>query len=299
MAAADELYSLRPDEFIPRRTALTSEAKGDDKALAAEIKKLAKPTTAAWVVNMLVRHESDQVEQVLELGAALRAAQMSMSGDELRQLSRQRRQLTTAVTRQAKALAYELGQKVGDPVAAQVEDTLHAAMVDEDAANAVRTGLLVKPLAVTGSEVPDIVEAVAIPSAIGETAVRRPPSSRPRAAKKAEPPKPELTVVEDNSRAIEEAEHHLARAEGELAVAERRLYKAQSKVEKREARGLQLQSELEELRRRIAQVESRVEANEDELTEAEEDRDAREESVEDSRKAVERARKALDALRSD
>ena len=297
MVAADELYSLRPDEFIPRRTALTNEAKGDDKILAAEIKKLPKPTTAAWVVNMLVRHESDQFEQVLELGAALREAQMSMSGEELRQLSRQRRQLTTAVTRQAKALAIELGQKVGDPVAAQIEDTLHAAMVDEDAAKAVRTGLLVKPLAVTGSEVPDIVEAVAIPSAIGEAAVRR-PSSPPRAAKKAEPPKPELTVVEDNSRAIEEAEHDLARAEGELAVAERRLDKAQSKVEKREARGLQLQSELEELRRRIAQVESRVEANEDELTEAEEDRDAREESVEDARKAVERARKALEALRS-
>ena len=110
MAAADELYSLRPDEFVPRRNALAAEAKGSgDKELAAEVKKLAKPNTAAWVVNMLVRHESDQVEQVLELGAQLREAQESMAGEELRQLGRQRRQLTSAVTRQARALAAELG----------------------------------------------------------------------------------------------------------------------------------------------------------------------------------------------
>ncbi len=298
MAAADELYSVRPEEFVPRRNDLAAEAKGDDKALAGEIKKLAKPTTAAWVVNMLVRHDSDQVEQVLELGTALREAQVSMAGDELRQLSRQRRQLTAAVTRQARALAGELGQKIGEPVATQVEDTLHAAMVDEDAAKAVRTGLLVKPLAVTGSEVADVVESVALPSAIGKTAVRRAPTPRPRGTKEeAEPQKPELSVVADNSRAIEEAENELAQAEAELAATERKLQKAQGKVEKREAKGLQLQSELEELRRRIAEVEQRVEANEDELTEAEEARDSAEESVEDARAAVERARKALDSLR--
>lgn len=299
MAAADELYSVRPDEFVARRNELAAEAKteGGDKALVADIKKLAKPTTAAWVVNMLVRHESDQVEQVLRLGAALREAQASMAGNELRELGRQRRQLTAAVTRQARSLAAELGQTIGDAVATQVEDTLHAAMIDEDAAKAVRTGLLVKPLAVSGTEAADVVGSVALPETMGETAVRRPPTPRTRARKQAEAQKPELTVVADNSRAIEEAEAALADAEEELAGAERRLAKAESKVEKREAKGLQLQAELEELRRRIADVEQRVEANEDELTAAEENRDDREESVEEARRAVERARKALEALR--
>jgi peptidoglycan hydrolase CwlO-like protein len=297
MAAADELYSLRPEEFVPRRTSLAAEAKdGGDKSLAAEIKKLVKPTTAAWVVNMLVRHEPDQVEQVLGLGAALREAQASMAGDELRQLGRQRRQLTAAVTREARALAAELGQKIGDPVATQVEDTLHAAMVDEDAAKAVRTGLLVKPLAVAGTEAADVVESVAVAAAMGETAVRRAPAPRP--GKKApEPQKPELTVVEDNSRAIADAEAELAEAEGELAAAERRLAKTARKVEKREAKGLQLQGELEELRRKVAELEQRIGDNEDELSDAEDVRDEREEDVEEARAAVERARKALDALR--
>lgn len=298
MAAADELYSLRPEEFVPRRNALATEAKASgDKELAAEVKKLAKPNTAAWVVNMLVRHESDQVEQVLALGAQLREAQESMAGEELRQLGRQRRQLTSAVTRQARALAAELGQKIGDPVATQVEDTLHAAMVDEDAAKAVRTGFLVKPLAVTGTEAADVVESVAVPSTLGEAVVRRAPAARPKAKKEAEPKKPDLSVVEDNSRAIEEAETELDRAETELAAAERQLEKAQRKVEKREAKGLQLQAELDELRRRLADLEQKVEVNEDELTDAEEARDEREESVEDAKRAVERARKALEALR--
>lgn len=297
MEVADELYSVRPDEFVARRSSLVLEAKGGgDKSLADEIKKLVKPNTAAWVVNMLVREQSEQLEQVLDLGAALREALASMAGDELRELGRQRRQLTAAVTRQARSLASELGQRVNDPVAAQVEGTLHAAMIDEDAAKAVRTGMLVKPLAVSGTEVAGIVESVALPSALGETAVRRAPAPR-QARRKQAPPKPELTVVEDSSRAVAEAEAALADAETELAEAERRLAKAVDKVEKREAKGLQLNAELEELRRRVAELEQRIDSNEDELSDAEEARDAREEAVEEARRGVERARKALQALR--
>ena len=297
MAAADELYALLPEEFVTRRNALAAEAKkAGDKELSAKIKKLTKPNTAAWVVNMLVRRDADQVEQILDLGTALREAQASMAGEELRQLGRQRRQLTSAVTRQASQLAGELGEKVSESIAAQVEDTLHAAMIDEDAAKAVRTGMLLKPLEVTGTEAADVVESVAFPEALGETAVRRPAAPRAKKAEAASE-KPELTVVEDNTRAIEEAERDLAQAESQLAGAERRLEKAQRKVEKREAKGLQLQSELEELRRRIAEVEQRVDDNEDDLSDAEEDRDAREDAAEEARRAVEQARKTLEALR--
>jgi hypothetical protein len=300
MSAAEELYGLRPDEFVPRRNELAAEAKQDDKALAAQVKKLAKPATAAWVVNMLVRHESGQVEQVLELGAALREAQASMAGDQLRELGRQRRQLTAAVTRQARSLAADLGQKIGDPVAAQVEDTLHAAMVDEDAAAAVRTGLLTKPLAVAGVEAADVVESVAVPDALGTAVVRRAApadAEREPAASTSSARKPDLSVVPDSSRAIEEAEQALAEAERELAEREQKLAKAQRKVEKREARALQLQGELDELRRRVAEVEERIEANEDDLADAEETRDERTAAAEAARAATEAARAALDALR--
>ncbi len=295
MAAAEELYSTRPDEFVPRRTELAAEAKGDgDKTLVAEIKKLPKPVTAAWTVNMLVRHEPDQVEQVLALGSALREAQATMAGEELRRLGRQRRQLVAAVARRARVVAADLGQKLGDPVVTQVEETLHAAMVDDDAAAAVRTGMLVKPLAPAGTEVAGVAESVAVPSAIGADVVRRAPARR---TARAAPAKPELTVVEDDTAAIEEAEQALAEAESELAAARRQWEKAQRKVEKREAKELQLHAEVDELRRRLAEVEKRVEDNEDQLSDAEEARDDREEAVAEAQAAVDRARKALGSLR--
>ena len=92
---ADELYALPLAEFTPARDAQAKALKGTP--LAAPVKALRKPSTAAWVVNLLVRHESEQVAQVLQVGAALRAAQANLSGDELRALTRQRRQLTAAV----------------------------------------------------------------------------------------------------------------------------------------------------------------------------------------------------------
>jgi hypothetical protein len=162
---ADELYALSLAEFTPARDAKAKELKGTD--LAAQVKKLKKPSMAAWVVNLLVRHESDQVEQVLQVGAALREAQASMSGEELRQLTRQRRQLTAAVTTQARRLARENGQKVTDAVAEQVEATLTAAMVDESCGRAVRSGLLVQALSATGVDEVELDQALAVPEALG------------------------------------------------------------------------------------------------------------------------------------
>ena len=40
----------------------------DDKALAAQVKKLKKPSVAAWSINLLVRRESAQIDSVLRAG---------------------------------------------------------------------------------------------------------------------------------------------------------------------------------------------------------------------------------------
>lgn len=288
--AARELYAVSPGDFVGRRTELSNQARDDgDKQLAAEIKKLPKPVVAAWVVNMLVRHESEQVEQVLALGTSLREAQSSMAGEELRQLGRQRRRLTAAVTREARSLAAELGQKIGESIATQVEETLHAAMTDEGAAAAVRTALLVKPLSATGVEQVDAAAAVAVPSLVGQAA---PPLTRDTEAAA----RPELSVVPDNSKAIEEAERAVREAEQALAAEERALDKASRRVEKREARELQLRAELDELRRRVDDLESRLEDNEEDLADAEEQRDEAQVSVKRARADLEDAQVALAEL---
>ncbi len=116
---------------------------------------------AAWVVNLFVRRESAQVEQVIAVGTALREAQEGMDGAELRALTKQRRQLTSAVTQQARSLAKDEGVKVTQAVADQVEATLTAVMLDPACAQAVRSGLLTAALSSTGVDTSDVAGSVA------------------------------------------------------------------------------------------------------------------------------------------
>ena len=292
---ADELYALTPDAFTTTRNDLAKQAKGEDKALADAIKKLPKPSTAAWVVNMLVRHQAEELGQVLELGASLRQAQENLDGAGLRELNKQRRQLTAAVTSQARAVAHDLGVRVSETVAAQVEETLRAAMTDEGAAKAVRTGQLVEALSATGVGELDVSTAVAVPEAIGMTA---------RPAKPVERTKPTLTVVEDpepaaedegaaEEHALEQARQAAAEAEAEAATAQRKLDKAHKRHAKLEARSLQLQGRLEEIRRKASEVEYELETVDDELTAAEDKRDRAQERQEQAQAAADQARSAL------
>ena len=62
---ADRLYAGPADAFTDARNAAAKEIK--DKALAAQVKKLKKPSVAAWSMNLLVRRESAQIDSVLEL----------------------------------------------------------------------------------------------------------------------------------------------------------------------------------------------------------------------------------------
>ena len=282
LAIAEELYGLAPGEFTTVRDARAKELKGTD--LAAAVKKLRKPSVAAWVVNQLVRHETDQVTQVLAVGSALREAQANLAGEELRELTRQRRQLTAAVTTRARAVAAERGVKVTPAVADQVEATLTAAMVDEACAAAVRSGLLVAALSTTGVEAADVAAAVALPEALNFVAP----------AREAEPEqRPELHVVPDpeaDAKARRAAEEALEAAESKLAEAESSRAAAATDVEDLEARSMQLQAELDELRRRVAELESRFEEVDEELGDAEDVRSEAEAAVRAATKERDSAR---------
>ncbi|QIG42555.1 hypothetical protein G5V58_06980 [Nocardioides anomalus] len=288
LAIADELYALSLAEFTPARDAQAKEHKGTD--LAKQLKALKKPSLAAWVVNLLVRRDTAQVEQVLQVGAALREAQASMSGDELRQLTRQRRQLTAAVTTQARRLAREEGQKVTEAVADQVEATLTAAMADEEAGRAVRSGMLVAALRVSGMEVSDLGAAVALPEALGFEATTR----------AAEPPgRPDLHVVPDpdqDEKALEAARQALEEAEDELSEAAAGLDTASKELADLEARSMQVQAEIDELKRKLAELEETAEQVDDEISDAEDVRDEAQEAVSEATGARDAARKAVEKL---
>ncbi len=299
LSIAEELYALPPADFTGTRNQWAKQTKADgDAELAKRVGELRKPSLAAWVVNMMMRHQGEQMAQVLDLGASLRQAQADLDGDALRELTRQRRQLTTAVTQQGRELARELGQRLTESVADQVQGTVHAAMVDEDAAAAVRSGLLVTVLAATGVGDLDVADAVAVPAAIGLTAR---PRSRPA------PRRPELSVVPDLEEGPDEkarqreadraaAQEVVDRARAEADEAQRRVRKARKRVSKVEARTLQAAEELEEARGRVAELEHELETLDEEAVAADEKKDRSEERYAEAQLALEAAQKELDRL---
>ncbi|MER7555411.1 hypothetical protein ABTZ46_00625 [Nocardioides sp. NPDC126508] len=282
---AAELYGLPLPDFTPERDARAKGLKGT--ALAGPVKALKKPSTAAWVVNLLVRYETEQVEQVISVGALLREAQTGMDAAQLRELTKQRRQLTAAVTTRARGLAREHGLRVTEAVATQVEATLTAAMIDESAAQAVRSGLLVSALSATGIDAVDAAGAVALPDALGfEVPEVVPP-----------PPEP-LRAVPDlpDTAALDEAREALEKAESALSGAEAQRDKAAAAFKDVEARSLQVKSEIEDVRRRLADLEAAAVDVDDELTEAEEERESAEAAVSDAAAARDSAAAEVERL---
>jgi hypothetical protein len=265
LTVAERLYAGSTEEFTEARNAA---AKGVEKDLAAEIKKLKKPSVAAWAVNLLVRSETEQIDSVLELAASLRAAAEALDGDELRALTRQRRQLTSALATAARSHARDAGVRLTGPVVDQVEGMLTAAMLDPVAAQVVRTGRVVTAFTSTGVSELDVASVVAVPGALDVQA-----TARPATETAGDDGPPDLRVVPDDGAkraaaedALEEAEQHVAAAEAELAEVGRG-------VDDLNARRLQLQGEADELRRRLAAIEDEVEEVDDELEEAQEARD--------------------------
>ncbi len=289
---ADRLYAGSADAFTEARNTAAREV--GDKSLAAQIKKLKKPSVAAWAINVLVRRESEQIDSVLQLAESLRAAAEALDGNELRALTRQRRQLTTALASSAKSLAREAGVRLTDPVVEQVEGMLNAAMLDPVAAQAVRTGRVLTAFTSTGVSELEVSSVVALPDALDVQAV---PIEGPAGEGHDEEEPVGLHAVPDGGARLAGAEEAVEEAIGRVAQAERELSEVDASVEALNARRLQLQGEADELRRRLASIEDDVDQVDDELEVAEEVRDDARGVLEEAQRAQAQAEAALEKLR--
>ncbi len=143
-AAVAELYGLDPSGFTPRRDELAADARrGGNHRAAAAIARLRRPTRGAWTVNALARNDPDLIDQLAELGDELRRAERGLDGDQLRELSKQRRALVDELARRAFKAT---GQQA--PSAAlrdEVVATLGAALADPGVADQLRSGSLARP----------------------------------------------------------------------------------------------------------------------------------------------------------
>jgi hypothetical protein len=153
----DELYALPPQSFTAARNTRVAEAKNaGDRAGAARLAALKRPTVGAWLVNLVALRRPESVAGLIEVGERLRAAQAAPAGGDdkatrLRELSTQRRRAIEAILADTRALAAEAGEP--EPSAqhlAEAESTFAAALADEDAAQQVRSGRLLKALSYSG-----------------------------------------------------------------------------------------------------------------------------------------------------
>jgi hypothetical protein len=293
LAAAEELYAGPVEDFVPRRTALAREVAAEhDKATGQRVTRLKKPSTAAWAVNLLVRREAEQIEQVLGLAGSLRAAAEALDGAELRALTSQRRQLSTALATTARRRAAQAGTRLSEAVVDQVEGVLTAAMLDPVAAEVVRTGRVLTAFTATGMSELDPETVVAVPEALDRTATALPdePDGPP-------PGPPALTLVADDGARLREAEEALEEAEQEVATAEAERDDVRRSVQDLDARRLQLRGEVDELRRRVAELESQAEEVDDEHEEVSAALEDAEHVLAEAQREAERARRAVEELR--
>jgi hypothetical protein len=203
-AVADELYAVRPDEFVPQRDEAATRAKdAGDRDLARAIAKLRRPTRAAWLSNLLARNRPDKLEGLLELAAGLADAQRTLDGAALRTLSTQRHRLVAAVANEAGRLAAAQHEPVGDGLLRDLQGILEAALADPVIADEVRSGRLTRTVSYSGFG--PAADADAVPT----------PAPRPAATPEPEAPPPPPPDQRERAR----REEALAAAEAEQASA--------------------------------------------------------------------------------
>jgi hypothetical protein len=307
-SAAEELYALPPGDFTAARDARVAAARAaGDRDLARAIGALRRPVVSAWLVNQLAREARDQVAGLVALGESLRLAQQDLSGDRLRELSVQRRQLVAGLMAEARRLAERDGRPAGLQVEREVEATLQAALADADAAAAVRAGCLASPLSYAGLGVGE-ADAVAVAR---RQVTRREPGTAPArdkapAKERAQRPsgrRPAETPAEREARRATEAAERQARqaaAEAERRAAQ--IAEAEQAVRRATDAAAAAAADLEEAERQVASARAAQESarrlvgrfdKELSLAVAEESRANR--AVRDAQRGKEAAERAADS----
>jgi hypothetical protein len=233
--AADDLYASTREDFTARRKELAKEAKAaGDATLAAEIDKLAKPTTSAWLANQLARDPAADIDRVVTLGEALREAHANLDGAELRSLSQQRTRLVAALVRQAG----ELGGGLTEAVTRELEDIFTTAIADPDVARVLLVGRL--------TSAKDLAAAVAAwPSTDATPVAKRPAKPTPK-KQRTDREQAELERRRAAAREeLEKARGSVKEAEADRKEEERILAQAQKAADDATTRVRQVYEELD------------------------------------------------------
>ena len=266
---ADELYALPPEQFVAARDEHVRRARAaGDRERAAALARLRRPTTSAWVVNLLARDQPELLDQLLSLGEELRSAQRELRGAQLRELTANRQRVVAALVQAARRLAAEAGHPVSAGTAYEVEQTLNAALADPQTAHSVRAGRLVHSAEPTGFGLgADAGSAEAVtPAAAAARPAPRAPARERSGAEAGDRQQTREQRAEDRKRAERErlqAEHDAARADHEVAgtelrEAEERVAAVEQAREEATARIEALQAQLRDAQQALQEASAEI-----------------------------------------
>jgi hypothetical protein len=147
--AADRLYSLPLDEFTAARDEIARELQREgDGDEAAAVKKLRKPSVAAWALNQVRRADTRRSDALIEAGGRLRQAHEGLLGgggrDELQKAVADERRLVAELASLAERELAAAGRAASVAVRDKLRATLHAVALDAEAREEFAAGRLVR-----------------------------------------------------------------------------------------------------------------------------------------------------------
>jgi hypothetical protein len=205
----DEVYREHPGEFVSRRNELAKELQAaGDRDEAARVKKLRRPTAAAWLINLAAHSSPAELQEFAEASRELEQAQeRALEGEDegaekWRAAAEREREATTAVADRAARLARDVGHPPSPRAVEQAVETLRAAAADPELRERVVRGR---------------VERERTAATIGTPAAGPPPKRARGAARR---------------RATAQARRDLERLEEDLADASAREERLRERVER-------------------------------------------------------------------
>ena len=216
----DPLYREHPDGFVKARDALAKELRaGGDKAGADDVKKLRRPSAAAWLLNRAALRDPKALKAFAAASEALEKAQRralegkDKGAEKWRAAAEREREASAAVLDAAEKEASEAGHPATKQALDLVDGTLRAAAADPELRETVVSGRLdrERSAATIGG-----LDAGTMAAADGKSGAKRSDKDDKASEKK---------------RAVAQAKRDLKRLEHELAAAEAREAKQAERVE--------------------------------------------------------------------
>lgn len=228
----DDLFTLPLEEFTAARNELAASVRNSgDPETAEQIRKLKRPTVAAWAINQLARDNYDLLRRLFDLRTELERAG---TPQDLRRLTQERRELLSRLVERARALLDQAGHPSSSATIDKVSQTLMAGDTEEDRAR-ILEGTLSKELAPSGAGAFGAFGELTAFDAEPSEGVTDEPAPDPKVERLQRELEEARSEVDRLQEIAFEAEASAAAAREEVANAERRAERISKRLEK--ARG--------------------------------------------------------------